>query len=136
MKQAIMHADGGARGNPGPAGAGAILHNNEGIVLAELSEYMGVATNNQAEYRGVVIGLKKAKELGIEELKVFLYSELIVKQINGEYKVRNAVLAKYFLEVYNLKQSFRIITFSHVPRAKNADADRLVNQAIDSAINL
>jgi len=135
-----MFADGGARGNPGPAASGAVLFELEddeiGKKIAEVSEYLGRATNNQAEYNAIVIGIKKAKELGIQILDVRLDSELAVKQLNGEYKVRNEELAKKFLEIYNLRQSFREIRFSHVRREYNKVADALVNKAIDQALGL
>ncbi len=136
MKKAKMFADGGARGNPGPAGSGAVIYDENDNIIAEVFEYIGEATNNQAEYYGVIIGLKKAKEIGVRELDVFLDSELIVKQVNGEYRVKNEILAKKYLEVYNLKQSFVSISFSHIPREKNQKADSLVNKAIDKALNL
>ena len=133
-----MYADGGSRGNPGPSGSGSVLFDlkdgKEGDVLAEVNEFIGHATNNQAEYHAIVIGLKKAKELGIQVLDVRLDSELAVKQLNGEYRVKNQELAKKFLEIHHLKPSFREIRFSHVPRARNAHADRLVNEAIDQGI--
>lgn len=140
MKKARMFADGGARGNPGPAGSGAVLFELQdgelGGVIAEVGEYLGNATNNQAEYHAIVIGLQKAKELGIDALDVRLDSELCVKQLNGEYKVKNEELAKKFLEIYNLRQSFREITFSHVRREFNKVADAIVNKTIDQALGL
>ena len=140
LKKARMYADGGARGNPGPAGSGAVLftleNGEEGDVIAEVHEFIEHATNNIAEYHAIVIGLQKAKELGIKDLDVRLDSELAVKQLNGEYKVKNAGLAKKFLEVHNLRQSFREIRFSHVRRAQNAHADSLVNKAIDQGLGL
>lgn len=135
-----MFADGGARGNPGPAASAAVifeLHDDEiGELLGEASEYLGVATNNQAEYNAIIIGLKKAKELGVEALDVRLDSELAVRQLNGEYKVKNKELAKKFLEIYNLRQGFIEIHFSHVRREYNKIADALVNKTIDQALGL
>ncbi len=133
-----MYADGGARGNPGPAGAGAVLlelasDGEEGERIAEVSKYLGETTNNQAEYRAIILGLEKAKEIGAEEVDVRLDSELAVKQLNGEYRVKNQGLAARFLEVHNLRSSFRDVKFSHVRRAFNKEADALVNQAIDAA---
>lgn len=136
-----MFADGGARGNPGPAASGAVIYelqsNSEpGTKLAEVGEYLGEATNNQAEYQAIILGLKKAKELGLEALDVRLDSELAVKQLNGEYRVKNEQLAKLFLEIFHLRQKFREITFSHVKREFNKEADKVVNKTIDEALGL
>jgi ribonuclease HI len=140
MKKARMYGDGGARGNPGPAGSGAVIFDlvdgEEGEILAEVGEFFAHATNNQAEYHSIVIGLKKALELGITDLEVRLDSELAVKQINGQYKVKNPILAEKFLEVYNLRQSFDKISFSHVRREQNTHADAIVNRTIDEALGL
>jgi ribonuclease HI len=130
-KKIIIFSDGGARGNPGPAGIGAVLYDSKKQVLAKISKYIGEATNNQAEYQALITALKKAKELGGQELDVFLDSELVVKQLNREYKVKNKELAPLFLEVYNLSLNFSKITFTHVYRENNKEADRLVNEALD-----
>lgn len=127
-----IYADGGARGNPGPAGSGAVLKDEDGELVAEVSEYIGETTNNQAEYKAIIFALQKAKELRADDLDVFLDSELAVKQLNGEYKVKNAEIAKRFLEIHNLLPSFKSVRFRHVYRAKNAEADALVNKAIDA----
>jgi ribonuclease HI len=99
--------------------------------VAEVSKYLGVATNNQAEYRALIEALKKAKELGAKKISVFLDSELVVKQLNREYKVKNKDLAPLFLEVYNLSLSFSNIIFTHVYRENNKEADKLANEAMD-----
>ena len=130
----IIYTDGGARGNPGPAGIGAVLKNEAGEIVAEISEYLGVATNNQAEYKAVVAAIKKAKELGATELDFFLDSELVVKQLNREYKVKNHDLATLFVQVYNAVLGFKKVTFKHVRRELNKEADRLVNKALDAHI--
>ena len=130
-KKIIIFSDGGARGNPGPAGIGAVLYDSKKQILAKISKYIGEATNNQAEYQALITALKKAKELGGQELDVFLDSELVVKQLNREYKVKNKELAPLFLEVYNLSLNFSKITFTHVYRENNKEADRLVNEALD-----
>jgi ribonuclease HI len=131
---AIIYSDGGARGNPGLAGIGAVLYNQLGEEIAIISKFIGQATNNQAEYQALIAALKKAKELKIKEAKVYLDSELIVKQINKEYRVKDKKLAKLFLEVHNLILSFDKISFEHVRREKNKRADQLANQAMDSQI--
>jgi len=130
-KKIIIFSDGGARGNPGPAGIGAVLYDSKKQILAKISKYIGETTNNQAEYQALITALKKAKELGGQELDVFLDSELVVKQLNREYKVKNKELAPLFLEVYNLSLNFSKITFTHVYRENNKEADRLVNEALD-----
>ena len=135
MKKIIIHSDGGARGNPGPAGIGAVLNSEAGLVLAELSKYLGETTNNQAEYQALIAGLEKAKELKAEELDCYLDSELVVKQLNREYKVKNAELAPLFLKVYNLSLSFKKIKFIHVRREFNKEADKLANEAMDRGTN-
>lgn len=131
MEKIIIHSDGGARGNPGPAGIGAILHGADAKVVAEISKYIGETTNNQAEYQALIAALEKAKELKAEEVDCFLDSELVVKQLNREYKVKNAELAPLFLKVYNLSLSFKKIRFSHIRREFNKEADCLANQAMD-----
>ncbi len=131
MEKIIIHSDGGARGNPGPAGIGAVLNADNGIVLAEISKYIGETTNNQAEYQALIAGLEKAKELYAEELDCYLDSELVVKQLNREYKVKNAELAPLFLKVHNLSLVFKKIKFIHIRREFNKEADRLANEAMD-----
>jgi ribonuclease HI len=128
-----LFTDGGARGNPGPAGIGAIIQDSEGNVVAEISEYIGTATNNCAEYTALMKGLAKALALGCREIACFLDSELVVKQLHGQYKVKNKDLAKLFVQVHNLRLKFKKITFSFVPREKNKHADKLVNKALDKA---
>ena len=134
MEKIIIHSDGGARGNPGPAGIGAVLNNEKGDVLAEISKYLGETTNNQAEYKALIAGLEKAKELKAEELECYLDSELVVKQLNREYKVKNAELAPLFLKVHNLSLSFKKIRFIHIRREQNKVADLLANEAMDKGM--
>ncbi len=132
MSKAILHTDGGARGNPGPAGIGAVVE-VEGK-KHEFKKYIGEATNNQAEYEAIILGLEKAIELNVEEAECLLDSELVVKQLNQEYKVKNKDLAVLFVKVWNLKLKFKKISFRHIYREENKDADRLVNEAIDEAL--
>jgi ribonuclease HI len=130
-KKLIIYTDGGARGNPGLAGIGAIAKNEEGEVVFEISEYIGETTNNQAEYKALVAAIKKAKEIGTEEVDFYLDSELVVKQLNKEYKVKNKDLAPLFVAVYNTSLSFKKVTYKHVPRELNKEADALANEAMD-----
>ena len=132
-KKVTIFSDGGARGNPGPAGIGAVLYNEKQEKVAEISEYLGTATNNQAEYKALIRALEKALELKFEDVSAFLDSELVVKQLNREYKVKNKDLAPLFLEVYNLSRAFKSIKFSHVYREDNKEADALANRAMDEA---
>ena len=131
MNKIIIFSDGGARGNPGPAGIGAVLYDENKKIIAEISQYLGETTNNQAEYKALIAALKEAKRLKAEELACYLDSELVVKQLNREYKIKNKDLAPLFLEVYNLSLSFQKITFKHIPREQNSVADRLANEAMD-----
>ncbi len=131
MTKLIIFTDGGSRGNPGPAGLGAIIYDENHKVLAEISEFLGVTTNNQAEYRAILAAIKKAVSLGAKEVEFYLDSELAVKQLNREYKVKNKDLAPLFLAIYNLTLSFKKISFTHVPRERNKEADRLENEAMD-----
>lgn len=132
----ITYTDGGARGNPGPAGAGAVLYNAEtNEVVAEVSEYLGETTNNVAEYTALLLALQKAKDLDAQEVHCRLDSELAVKQLNGIYKVKNEKLQKLFVQVWNLRQQFVKVTFEHVRREKNKVADKLANDAMDRGIS-
>jgi ribonuclease HI len=129
----VVHVDGGARGNPGPAAAGAVLSTPDGEVVDEASELLGVASNNVAEYRGLLLGLARAKALGATEVEVVNDSELIAKQVNGEYKVKHAAMRPLYLDAMAALRAFDTWSIRSVPRAQNADADALVNQALDSA---
>ncbi|MDO8668020.1 MAG: ribonuclease HI family protein [bacterium] len=129
----IIYTDGGVRGNPGPAGIGCVVLDEQGNAVEEISEYIGEATNNQAEYRALIAGLTKAKDLGAKEIEFFLDSELVVKQLNREYKVKDKDLAVLFVKAYNLTLSFKKVIFKHIRREKNELADRLVNLALDKA---
>ena len=131
MSKLIIYTDGGSRGNPGPAGAGAIIYDENRKVIAEISEFLGITTNNQAEYRAILAGIKKAVALQASEVEFYLDSELAVKQLNREYKVKNKDLAPLVLAVYNLTLSFTKISFTHIPRERNSEADRLANEAMD-----
>lgn len=131
MNKLIIFTDGGARGNPGPAGIGVAIYDKDKVLLAEISEYLGITTNNQAEYKALITGLKKAIMLGAPEIECYLDSELVVKQLNREYKVKNKDLAPLFLEIHNLSLNFKKISYTYVPRERNREADRLANEAMD-----
>jgi ribonuclease HI len=128
----VVHVDGGARGNPGPAAAGAVVSTPGGDVLDEASELLGVATNNVAEYRGLLLGLRKARELGADEVEVVNDSELVAKQVNGVYKVKHRDMKPLHAAALQALEGFDRWTIRSVPRAQNASADALVNQALDA----
>lgn len=139
MEKIVIYTDGGARGNPGPAGIGATLQDENGKVLKELSEYIGETTNNQAEYEALVHALGEAKKIfGAKlrkmQIEVRMDSELVVRQLSGLYKVKEAGLKEQFTKVARLRlEDCPNIIFTHVRREKNKKADELVNQAIDAA---
>jgi ribonuclease HI len=129
----IAYIDGGARGNPGPAGYGVRVESADGTVLAELREPLGVATNNVAEYQGLLAALRHAVEAGHRDLLVRSDSELLVKQMRGEYRVKHPGLQPLHREASSLVGRLNRVRFEHVPRSKNAEADRLANRAMDEA---
>ena len=131
MSQATLYTDGGARGNPGPAGIGFVLKIRNGATVAR-GEYIGEATNNQAEYAALLRGLQTAQAQAVKKVSCYLDSELVVKQLKGEYRVRHPDLLPRYQEVVQLARAFEHISFHHVRREKNAQADLLVNQAIDA----
>jgi ribonuclease HI len=131
--KAVLFADGGSRGNPGPAASGAVLFAEDGTTLAEVGEYIGIATNNVAEWRALVAGLAKARELGIDEIAVRMDSELVVRQITGVYRVKHADLIPLATRAKSLLRGFRSTDIRHVPRNQNAEADAVVNQVLDEA---
>jgi ribonuclease H / adenosylcobalamin/alpha-ribazole phosphatase len=130
--KATLYTDGGARGNPGPAAFAYVLEADDGTVLAAHGETIGVATNNVAEYRGLVAGLAKAVELQMTEVEVVSDSELLVKQMRGEYKVKKEALRELSLEAARLAHRLDSVDYRHVRRAENELADRLVNEALDA----
>ncbi|MCX6784575.1 MAG: ribonuclease HI family protein [Candidatus Komeilibacteria bacterium] len=136
MKQLTVFTDGGARGNPGPAACAAVVYERlEGVLkkIDSFSKFLGRATNNQAEYAAVILALEKLMPYKEHQFNFFLDSELVVQQLNGEYKVKDPELGKLFLKVWNLKAGYQQITFQHVVRSKNKEADRLVNVELDKA---
>ncbi len=128
-----LFTDGGARGNPGPAAYGYVLEQDDGTVLAAEGVAIGTATNNVAEYSGLIAGLEKAIELKVPSLEVVSDSELMVKQMRGEYRVKNEGLRPLFVQATNLARRLDDVEFRHVRRAHNELADRLVNEALDAA---
>jgi ribonuclease HI len=127
----VVHVDGGARGNPGPAAAAAVASDLDGQVLAERNAYLGEATNNVAEYRAVLLGLELARELGAEEVEVVNDSELVARQIGGEYRVKNAGLKPLYAETMATLRGFERWAVRPVRREENTRADELVNEALD-----
>jgi ribonuclease HI len=126
-----VFSDGAARGNPGPAGAGAVITDAKGNVLARLGHYLGRQTNNVAEYQGLLLGLRRAQEMGAREVDVRADSQLMIRQLKGEYAVRNAALKPLHAEALRLLRAFARFELTHVPREQNALADEMSNRAID-----
>jgi len=129
-----LFTDGAARGNPGPAGAGAVIISPDGHIVAKVGKFLGEETNNVAEYMGLIIGLKRAKAMGIRELDVLADSELMVKQLNGDYAVKADHLKPLFDEARALLKAFSTIEIRHIPREQNAQADAMSNRAIDERL--
>jgi len=128
----VVHVDGGARGNPGPAAAAAVVSTPEGEVLADAAERIGHATNNVAEYRGLLLGLERARALGATEVQVVNDSELVAHQVTGRYKVKHPDMKPLHARALEVLGGFERWSIRSVPRAQNADADALVNQALDA----
>jgi ribonuclease HI len=129
----VVHVDGGARGNPGPAAAAAVVSAPDGTVLDEASELLGATTNNVAEYRGLLLGLQRAKALGADEVEVINDSELVAHQVNGRYKVKHPDMIALHREAKAALDGFARWSMRPVKRRDNAAADALVNQALDAA---
>ena len=127
----VVHVDGGARGNPGPAAAAAVVSTPDGEVVDRAWELLGEQTNNVAEYRGLLLGLRRAKALGATEVEVINDSELVARQVTGAYKVKHAALKPLHAEALALLDGFDAWSIRNVPRAQNAEADALVNAALD-----
>ncbi|MBL8030365.1 MAG: ribonuclease HI family protein [Candidatus Doudnabacteria bacterium] len=137
----FINTDGGSRGNPGPAGIGAIVKDEKGSILLEIGEFIGETTNNQAEYRALLRALKGVSEIADLEtssldLEIRMDSELIVRQMQGRYKIKDLGLKPVAEEVLKLCKNFRSVNFSHVPREQNKEADKLVNMALDAALKV
>ncbi len=134
-KKITIYTDGASRGNPGYAGIGAVILDTNGSCIKELSEWIGIATNNEAEYLALLKALEAAKELGARRVSVYADSELVVKQLKGEYAVKSPKLRPLFMEVQRLKDEFDGFTIGHIRREKNARADMLANMGIDSGLD-
>ncbi len=135
----LIHTDGGSRGNPGPAALGFAIYDMQGHVIKKQGEFLGTATNNEAEYRAVISALKKLKALiGKEKAKkadvlIRADSELMVKQMTGKYKVEHPTTQQFFIQIWNLKLDFKSVSFEAIPREENKVADAMVNEALDEA---
>jgi len=129
-----IYSDGGSRGNPGPAAVGAIFYARN-VKTVEYSEFIGQATNNEAEYKALIMALLKAKSLKIKNVNCFLDSELVVKQLNRQYRIKDEKIAPLFIKIWNLIFDFEKITFTHIPREKNKEADALVNKILNNETN-
>ena len=130
-----VFTDGAARGNPGPAGAGAVLLDEHGRVLGRLGRFLGKQTNNVAEYQGLLLGLRKAHQIGAREVEVRADSQLLIRQLEGKYAVRNEALRRLHAEALALLRSFERYDLAHIPREQNKLADEMSNRAIDEQMN-
>lgn len=132
-KTIVTYTDGASRGNPGPAGIGALLLDESGKMLAEVSDFVGITTNNEAEYRALILALSLAHEMQAAHVKCFLDSELVVRQLNGQYAVKAEKMKKFFSDVKALVAKFQSVTFTHVRREQEFQrvADKLANRGID-----
>jgi ribonuclease HI len=128
----VLHVDGGARGNPGPAAIGVVISRPDGHVVEELAETIGVSTNNVAEYQALLRGLERAAALGARQIRIVNDSELVARQVNGLYKVKHTAMKPLYAEAISRLSRFGRWSIESVPRARNADADALVNRALDA----
>ena len=133
MRRLVIYADGAARGNPGPAGIGVVIEDEQGRVLKEMSQFVGRKTNNQAEYMALIQGLEVAAEYQADAVQIRLDSELLVRQLRGEYKVKSPLLKPLRNNVQKLLTRYKVVGIEHIERAYNRAADRLANRAIDTA---
>ncbi len=131
MKKAVIYADGASRGNPGPAAIGAIIKDERGRLITSISQRIGRATNNQAEYRAIIAALEEAARLGAKQVEIKTDSELVVKQINGEYRVKKATLKPLYQQVKQRQGSLEGFTITHILRQQNIEADNLANKALN-----
>jgi ribonuclease HI len=137
MSHLILHTDGGARGNPGPAAIGVVVEiekDGQTTLIAELGHTIGIATNNVAEYRAIIRGLEEAQRLGAHTVTCLLDSLLVVEQLNGNYRVKSADMKPLHARVQELRQHFALVSFQHISREQNQEADKLVNEALDGKL--
>lgn len=134
VKRLRVYSDGAARGNPGPAGAGAVLVGQNGQVVERIGKFLGTQTNNFAEYMGLLLGLRRAKELGVQEVEVYADSELMIRQLGGRYQVKSVSLRPLYEEALELLNGFSRVKLVHVPREMNPAADEMSNRAIDERL--
>jgi len=134
-KKAIIFTDGASRGNPGPAAIGAVIKDERGRVITTISQHIGRSTNNQAEYRAIIAALEEAIKLGATHVKLNSDSELVVKQINGRYKVKKLALRPLYQKIVQLVGSLEHFTIAHIPRTQNVEADNLANAALDLMVD-
>jgi ribonuclease HI len=135
IRRVRVSSDGAARGNPGPAGAGAVVMDDKGHVLAKLGRFLGRQTNNVAEYEGLLLGLRRARAMGAREVEVRADSQLLIRQLQGSYAVKNEVLRRLHAEALALLRAFDKYELTHVPREENALADEMSNRAINEQLN-
>jgi len=129
LNKVIIHVDGASRGNPGEAAIGAVIKDEQGRLVASISQRIGRTTNNQAEYRAVIAALEKALKMGVREVELRADSELVVKQLKGEYRVKRVTLKPLYERVRQLQGKLELLTIRHIPREQNAEADNLANRA-------
>ena len=134
-KKAVIWVDGASRGNPGPAAIGAVIKDEQGRLHARISRRIGITTNNQAEYRAIIAALEKAISLGVRQVEINSDSQLVVRQINGRYRVKKPELKPLYQQVKQLQGSLEGFAVAHIPREQNSEADGLANKALDSAVD-
>lgn len=135
MKKIVIFTDGASRGNPGPAAIGVVLRDTEGKIVTQISQCIGRTTNNQVEYRAIIVALEKALELGATHVELNSDSELVVRQIDGRYRVKNATLKPLHQHVKRLLGRLEGFTVNYIPRQRNTEADKLANMALDSMVD-
>ena len=127
----IINTDGGSRGNPGPGACGAVIKDRNGNVVAQKGRFLGICTNNEAEYKGLILGLETALEIGVDNAEILMDSELVVKQLKGEYRVKNAKLSPLYQKVKELEEKIGQVSYRAIPREQNKLADAMVNKVLD-----
>lgn len=135
MKKVVIKVDGAARGNPGPAAIGAVIKDERGRLITQISRCLGITTNNQAEYRAIITALEEALKLGATQVALYSDSELAVRQISGQYRVKNTALKPLYQQVKQLQNSLAGFTIAYIPREQNREADKLTNMALDSTVS-